>query len=285
MTTTTLALTTCDEIAAYVRSRKQSQQTIGVVNTMGALHAGHISLVEKSVSQNDVTIATIFVNPTQFAPDEDLSRYPRPLEQDLDQLAVAGVDCVFAPGEREMYPEGFSTFVQPPAVAEKLEGEFRPTHFVGVTTVVLKLLNLTSPDVAYFGQKDYQQSLVIRHMVRDLNLPVRIEVCPTVRQPDGLALSSRNAYLTADQRQQALAIKQTLDFVRAEVEAGQTDGYELVTEMRQRLIDGGITRIDYAVIADPETLQTRDHIVSPSVALIAAYVGQTRLIDNCLISS
>jgi pantoate--beta-alanine ligase len=250
---------------------------------MGASHAGHVSLAEASVAQTDVTIATIFVTPTQFAPDEDLSTYPRTLDEDLAQLERAGVDAVFVPDENEMYPPGCTTSVVPPQLAATLEGEFRPTHFAGVATVVLKLLNMTQADVAFFGQKDYQQALVVRRMVADLNVPVRIEVCPIVRDDDGLAMSSRNVYLSAEERKIALTLKRTLDLAETQIREGQRDGFELITEMRQSLIDGGVTSIDYAAVVHADTLETLDPIQLPCVALVAAHVGTTRLIDNCLI--
>jgi pantoate--beta-alanine ligase len=262
---------------------KSANRIIGVVPTMGALHEGHMSLVRQSLSQTDTTIVTIFLNPTQFSPTDDLDQYPRPLEADLEKLDNAGVNIVFAPPNHEMYAPGFSTSVNPPDVARKLEGEFRPTHFAGVATVVLKILNLTQADQAFFGQKDFQQALVVQRMVDDLNLPVEICTCPIVRDPDGLALSSRNVYLTKSERAIALSLSKTLDHVEQLIGSGLTDGFEAITEMRQMLIDGGVEKIDYAVVADPLTLETADPITPPVVALLAAYVGKTRLIDNRVI--
>lgn len=250
---------------------------------MGALHAGHLSLAKKSNHDCHVTVATIFVNPTQFAAGEDLERYPRSMDHDRDQLEDAGADLVFVPTKDTMYPPGYSTQVLPPDIARTLEGEFRPTHFQGVCTIVLKLLNLVQPDRVYFGQKDYQQLAVVRRMVKDLNVPVEIVACPTVRDPDGLALSSRNMYLDSRQRKIALSLSKTLKFAKEQIGSGQTDTYELMAEMRQRLIDAGVDRIDYAVIADPASLQVPSVVDGPVVALIAAHVGSTRLIDNCLI--
>lgn len=250
---------------------------------MGALHEGHLSLVRQSLASADQTIVTIFVNPTQFAPTEDLDKYPRPLADDLAMLETQGVEHVFVPDDGQIYRPGFSTGVVPPQVAEKLEGEFRPTHFGGVAMVVLKLLNMTQADIAFFGQKDYQQSLVIKTMVAELNLNVEIRICPIVREDDGLALSSRNVFLNAEERQIALTISQTLAHVETMIREGQNDGFEIVTEMRQMLIDGGVTSVDYAVVADPETLATAEFVTLPVVALIAAHVGKTRLIDNRII--
>lgn len=250
---------------------------------MGALHPGHLSLVEASNAESDVTIATIFLNPTQFAPTEDLEAYPKPLEDDLAKLENAGVQYAFVPSKSEMYPDDFSTKVVPPTVAKRLEGEFRPTHFGGVVTVVLKLINLTQADIAFFGQKDFQQVMVIKQMVKDLNVPVEIRVCPIIRESDGLALSSRNVYLSSEEREIALSLSNTLDHVEAQIKQGQRDGFEVLTEMRQMLIDAGVESIDYATIANPQTLEMCDPIELPAVALIAAYVGKTRLIDNRMI--
>lgn len=250
---------------------------------MGALHAGHLSLVRASLSQSDATIVTIFVNPTQFAPTEDLSKYPRPFEADVEQLNALGELTIFAPTTEEIYPTGCSTEIVPPTIARTLEGEKRPTHFAGVATVVLKLLNLTQADFAFFGQKDFQQQLVVTQMVRDLNVPTTVIVCPIERDADGLALSSRNIYLSPEERQIALSLNRTLVNVQQQIRAGQRDGFELLTDMRQQLIDGGVTSIDYVAVADPLTLETMELVKFPVVLLVAAWVGKTRLIDNCVI--
>lgn len=278
-------ITNSEDLQQLVSSLKANRKTIGVVPTMGALHEGHLSLVRESFRQCDETIVTIFVNPTQFAVDEDLEKYPQTLEADLAKLAEVGSLQVFAPTREEMYPDGFSTSLVPPAVSRKLEGEHRPTHFAGVATVVLKLLNLTQADVAFFGQKDFQQLLVIQRMVEDLNMPIRIQACPIVRESDGLALSSRNAYLSPEEREIGLTLNRTLDHIETSMRNGRLDGFELMGEMRQMLIDGGVTRVDYVMIADPETLEPMDEIQFPVVALIAAFVGKTRLIDNRLIKN
>jgi len=250
---------------------------------MGALHEGHLSLVRQSVETSDVTIVTIYVNPTQFSKGEDLDRYPKTFEDDLAKLSAVGADFVFAPTNEEVYPAEFSTGIVPPAISKRLEGEFRPTHFAGVATVVLKLLNMTEADFAFFGQKDYQQAMVIKQMVADLNVPVDIQICPIVRDADGLALSSRNTYLSPEHRAIALSLSKTLDHIEQQILDGQRDGFEVITEMRQMLIDAGVESIDYAIVADPQTLATVDPIELPVVALIAAYVGETRLIDNRVI--
>ena len=203
---------------------RNARKTIGLVPTMGALHEGHLSLVRQSLAETDETIVTIFVNPSQFAAGEDLDRYPRTLDGDLEKLTAVGVQHVFVPENTLMYPPSFSTSVVAPKVAAVLEGEFRPTHFSGVATVVLKLLNMSRADVAFFGQKDYQQACVIKAMVDDLNVNTRVRVCPIVREADGLALSSRNRYLDAEQRETALVLQKTLQHVRELISSGQNDG-------------------------------------------------------------
>ena len=267
-----------------IEKNKTAGVKVGCVPTMGALHEGHLSLARASVEETNITIATIFVNPTQFAPGEDLSKYPRQLDADLNLLGEIGVHYVFCPEAETMYPPNSSTAVSPPKISRKLEGEFRPTHFGGVATIVLKLFNIVGPDVAFFGQKDFQQVAVIRQMVRDLNLPVEIRTCPIVRDADGLALSSRNVYLSEDEREIALTLSKTLAHVEKQIEDGQRDGFEVVTEMRQMLIDGGVSSIDYAAVVNPDTLESADPITLPVAMLIAVYVGKTRLIDNCVVS-
>ena len=251
---------------------------------MGALHAGHLSLVERSLSATDVTAVSIFVNPTQFAPTDDLDQYPRPLEQDLEKLRRVGAHLVFVPDVAEIYPENCTTAVEPPELSRRLEGEFRPSHFKGVCTVVLKLLQLIPARIAFFGEKDYQQLAVVRQMVEDLNVATRIDGCPIIREPDGLAMSSRNIYLAGPDRKIALSLHRTLSMVAQQIEQGETDGHCLMSEMRQMLIDSGVSDIDYAVVADPTTLEVVDDVEGAVVALIACQVGQTRLIDNRVIT-
>ena len=272
------------EMRALIDRLKREGKTVGCIPTMGALHAGHLSLARESVTATDVSVATIFVNPTQFAPGEDLDLYPRRLEEDLKLLGTIGVDYVFCPQAETMYPAGSSTSVVPPKISKKLEGEFRPTHFAGVATVVLKLLNIVGPTTAFFGQKDFQQVAVIKQMVADFNVPVKIETCPIVRDEDGLALSSRNAYLSEDEREIALTINRTLKHIQQQIQDGQRDSFEVVTEMRQMLIDGGVSSIDYVAVVNPQTLEpASDPIDLPVALLIAVYVGKTRLIDNCVV--
>ncbi len=263
---------------------RQAENTIGLVPTMGALHAGHLDLVKRSRTECDKTIATIFINPTQFAPHEDLSRYPRTLDDDLRGLEELQTDMVFLPQPDQIYPPGFSTYVLPPQVAQPLEGVFRPDHFRGVTTIVLKLFNILPATIGYFGQKDFQQLIVIRRMVVDLNLPIRIQGCDTVRETDGLAMSSRNRYLTIEQRTTALSLWRALNEVRERIERGTRCIAELEDVMQSVLRDAGIERIDYARIVDRDNLETLRQLDCPAVALIAAHVGATRLIDNMLLS-
>lgn len=247
---------------------------------MGALHEGHLSLARASRAECGFTVASIFVNPTQFAPHEDFDKYPRTLEADLQALASCHTDLVFAPQRDDVYPAGCSTAVEPPRVAQRWEGECRPGHFRGVATVVLKLFNLVQADVAFFGQKDYQQASVIRQMVRDLNVPLEIRVCPTVREPDGLAMSSRNRYLSVDQRSQAVAISRSLRLAAQLAADGQRQTAALVDTVRGVLAEAQIDRIDYVAVVDPDTLEPVVALSGPSVMLIAAHVGGTRLIDN-----
>ena len=225
-------------------------------------------------------MATIFVNPTQFGPKEDLGKYPRTLDADLQLLATCNTDLVFVPTNDEMYPTGFSTYVEPPKAALPFDGQVRPGHFRGVCTVVLKLFNVIPADKAFFGQKDYQQSLVIRRMVSDLNLPILIRVCPIVREQDGLAMSSRNRYLSPSERQQSLAISRSLRLATDIFAQGEGRSEAVREKMRHMLMDGGISQIEYIAFADPETLREVSEIAPGTVALIAARVGTTRLIDN-----
>jgi len=273
--------------------RKQGK-LVGVVPTMGALHEGHLALVRQAKRDTDFVVVTIFVNPTQFAPHEDFDKYPRSLEQDLEQLRELDVDMVFTPTREMMYPAGFDTRVEVVELAGRLEGVSRPTHYRGVTTIVMKLLNITMADIAFFGQKDYQQCCVIRKMTADLNMPVKITVCPTVREPDGLALSSRNRYLSLEERSQALVLSQSLTLAQQLVADGETDSQEICHGMREMIASSPLARVDYIAIADPMTLEELSSIpVAPksretsdsarAVALLAVHFGTTRLIDNALL--
>lgn len=284
MSTSPQVITPPQQLQQFCLDQKHRGQKIGVVPTMGALHAGHLSLVDRMRSECDLCVVTIFVNPTQFGPGEDFDKYPRTLEQDLDQLTSHHVDLVFAPETGTMFPADATTQVQPPRVAETLEGPLRPGHFQGVATVVLKLLNLTLADVAIFGQKDFQQLAVLKQMANDLNVATRILSAPIVRESDGLAMSSRNRYLDAEERQRALALSRSLFQVRQQFDEGQRDARDLAAELMQGLIDGGVDSADYAVIADAITLESLETVDRPAVALVAAHVGQTRLIDNLLLT-
>lgn len=269
---------------AWVRGQTGGGRTVGLVPTMGALHEGHLSLVRHSRQRCDATVVTIFVNPTQFGPGEDLSRYPRTLDADLQMLREAAVDLVFVPEARTVYPEGFSTYVAPPDIARSLEGESRPDHFRGVATVVLKLFHILPATHAFFGQKDYQQARVLQTMAADLDLDMAIEICPTVREADGLALSSRNRYLSGDERLKALGLWRALRTAESLVNQGQRDPQPIEAAMRRVLQESGVTRIDYAAVVDRRTLSRMTRIDAPAVALVAARVGDTRLIDNHLLS-
>jgi pantoate--beta-alanine ligase len=271
------------EMQSAVSRLRGEGRRVGLVPTMGALHEGHLSLVRIARQHAEVVVATIFVNPTQFGPQEDFGRYPRALEADLQALSAAGCDFVFVPANEDIYPPGFSTYVDPPAVAQRLEGVCRPGHFRGVATVVLKLINIIPADVACFGQKDYQQLLVIRKMAADLALPIEIVACPIVREADGLAMSSRNRYLSPAERQQALGLSRALDRAEQLVAGGEKDTAKISSEMLSVLTAAGIERIDYAAIADAETLAEKAIVDGNTVALIAAHVGATRLIDNRLL--
>jgi pantoate--beta-alanine ligase len=271
------------ELRQRVQQARREGQRIGCVPTMGALHAGHVSLVEASRRQCDFHVVTIFVNPTQFAPTEDLAKYPRPLEEDLQKCRAAGADVVFTPSVPEMYPPGYNTWVTVEGLANTLEGASRPTHFRGVTTIVMKLFHLVQPDVAFFGAKDYQQQTVIRKMVRDLDVPVEIVVCPTVRELDGLALSSRNVYLGPAERKSALSLTQALRWAEQRLQSGERDVAAVQQGMRDILLAQPGVLPDYAVIADADTLEQLTTPRPRMVALIAAKVGSTRLIDNRVI--
>ncbi|HEY4311429.1 MAG TPA: pantoate--beta-alanine ligase [Pirellulales bacterium] len=276
-------VTTRAEVRECIAAWRAAGESVGLVPTMGALHAGHLSLVDAAKQECTRVVATVFVNPTQFGPGEDFERYPRNLDADVSLLAPRGVDLVFAPSPREIYRSGHATMVEMSGVAEPLEGKFRPGHFRGVATVVLKLFNIVAPDSAFFGQKDFQQSLVVRHLVDDLDVPVAIRVCPTMRETDGLAMSSRNAYLSADDRSKALVLSRSLAAACELFATGQHDA-ALIKAAMQRLFDEapGLT-LDYLALADCDTLAEVQKATATTVALIAARLSGVRLIDNCLL--
>lgn len=266
-----------------VLQAKSSGGTVGFVPTMGALHAGHLSLVAASRRDCGFTAVSIFVNPTQFGPHEDFNRYPRPREADLALCEQAGVDLVFYPQVEEMYPPGAKTFVEVAGLSDIWEGAIRPGHFRGVTTIVAKLFHAIPADRAYFGQKDYQQQLILRTMVRDLDFPIDIVTCPTLRDSDGLAMSSRNAYLSPEERTISLAISQALRDAESAVLQGQTQPGTLQQLMLHRLSTISGLSLEYAIVVDPETMTELEEPQSKMVALIAARVGKTRLIDNLVL--
>jgi pantoate--beta-alanine ligase len=263
----------------------RSQQTgpVGFMPTLGAMHEGHASLIRRSVADNDTTIVSVFVNPTQFGPGEDLHKYPRTLESDLALCEREGVSAVFTPNSSLMYPPGYTTWVTVEGLTDKLCGTARPRHFRGVTTIVAKLFNLVQPTRAYFGQKDAQQALVLTRMASDLNMPLEVVTCPTVREPDGLALSSRNRYLDPHDRQRALSVYRALQAAATGVAAGETDVGTLKRVCRTELEDN-VDRIDYVEILAADDLSELETIDRPALCAIAAYVGNTRLIDNVLLS-
>jgi len=276
-------VTTIAEMRAAVAAARRAGKTVGVVPTMGALHAGHLSLVEYCQRECDFTVVTIFVNRTQFAPHEDFRQYPRTLEADRTALDACRVDVVFAPPDEEIYRTGSTTLIEVGPVARPLEGESRPTHFAGVATIVAKLFNIITPDRAYFGQKDYQQTLVIRRMTEDLDLPVDVRVCPIVREPDGLALSSRNVYLSPTERQQALTLSRSLARASELVAAGERNANVILARMRELFAAEPTIAVDYIALADPDKLLPVEELRGPTIAAIAARVGKTRLIDNQLL--
>ncbi len=272
-----------DTIAAFKTERGKIGGSVGFVPTMGYLHDGHLELVRRARAENITVIASIFVNPSQFGPQEDFTSYPRDTERDLAMLEEENVRLVFMPAIEEMYPQGFSTWVDVEEITERLEGESRPGHFRGVATVVAKLFNIVQPDSAYFGQKDAQQLAVICRMVSDLGLNLDIVAVPTVREPDGLAMSSRNIFLTAEERKAALVLWKALCLARGHWEKGQRDVASLRQEMASLIEHEPFANIDYISIADPETLQEIDVIDSPALVSLAVRIGGTRLIDNTML--
>ena len=268
-----------DELDAARRAGRR----IGLVPTMGALHEGHLSLVRTAAAECDYIVVSIYVNPSQFGLREDLTKYPRTLGNDISLLADCRTDLVFAPSNDQMYGPGYATWVEVGAVAEPLEGACRPGHFRGVATIVLKLLNMVQPHAAYFGQKDYQQALVIRRMVADLDVPAAIRVCPTVREADGLALSSRNRYLSPTARQKALALYHSLQLAEELTAQGERGTRVIAARMRELIERAADIQIDYIALVDPETLQPVETIVGRTLVALAMHIENTRLIDNCLL--
>lgn len=265
------------------RQARAENRIVGLVPTMGALHEGHTSLIQRARLDCSPVIASIFVNPKQFGPKEDFAKYPRALEADSEKLSAAGVGALFLPEAAEIYPPGFSTYVSVEGLSERLEGRSRPGHFRGVATVVLKLLEIVQPHYAYFGRKDAQQVRIIAQMARDLNLDTEIVTCPIVREADGLAQSSRNAYLNAAERKAAVVLHRALNAARAELSAGVRDTLQLQTVIRKVLEGESLAAVDYAEIVDAQTFEPVVRVVRPCYALLAVFFGKTRLIDNLYI--
>ncbi|MDD5561861.1 MAG: pantoate--beta-alanine ligase [Candidatus Omnitrophica bacterium] len=271
------------KFTAMAAKAKQLKKSIGFVPTMGALHAGHFSLVKRARRENDIVIVSIFVNPTQFGPGEDLKKYPRCLKKDADSCRKLGVDFIFLPDKDNMYPKGYSTFVNVEVLSGLLCGLRRPGHFRGVATVVAKLLNIVQPDTLYLGQKDAQQAVIISRMVKDLNFPVKVKVMPIVRQKDGLALSSRNAYLNEKERSSALVLSKALRLAEAMVSCGQRNAGRIISRMRQLIENNKQAKIDYIAIVDQEELREVKKIKPGSLIALAVTIGKNRLIDNTVI--
>jgi len=258
-------------------------QSIGLVPTMGFLHEGHLTLVRASLKKADVTVVSIFVNPTQFEPGEDLKDYPRDLVQDSSKLEREGVDYLFAPSVREMYPEGYKTYVEVHELQERMCGLSRPGHFRGVCTAVLKLFNIVQPDMAFFGQKDAQQAAILKRMVKDLNLDIEMNILPIVRSADGLALSSRNAYLEGESRTSALFLFESLKMAALEIDKGEREPSVLIKKMKELILSKPQARVDYIEIVDRESLVSLKRLTGHILITVAVYIGKVRLIDNAII--
>ena len=283
MTLPPVAETTAAVRSAVAAARRDGK-TIGFVPTMGALHAGHASLIRTSRARTDFTVVSIFVNPSQFGPHEDLNRYPRSFDADRELCAAVGTDLIFTPPKEEMYPGGFCTWVDVEGLGDHLCGASRPGHFRGVATVVLKLFNIVMPDVAYFGQKDAQQARILQKMVEDFNLSVRLDVLPTVREPDGLAISSRNRYLDPTQRKDATVLFRALEKVKAQFAAGERDAARIEARLAEEVASTAGARLDYARVVDALTLQPITTIERTALAALAVFFGTTRLIDNTILT-
>ena len=274
-----------ESVAAFRQAYSHAEKPLGLVPTMGFLHEGHMALVRRAREENATAAVSIFVNPTQFGPNEDFSSYPRDMDSDLAKLEGAGVDMVFAPPVEEVYPPGFDTYIDVGRIGERLEGEHRAGHFHGVATVVCKLLTIVRPDRAYFGQKDAQQCLVVTRLNDDLNLGAEIVVCPTVRDADGLALSSRNVYLSATERKAALSLNRSLRLAQKLYGDGETDAASIRQRMRQLITESPVASIDYISIADAGNLAELDIMDRPALVSLAVRIGKTRLIDNVILST
>lgn len=276
---------TIAEVRAEIKRARALGKSVGLVPTMGALHAGHMALVRRAREQCGFVAVSVFVNPTQFGPSEDLDKYPRTLPSDQKLCEEAGVDFIFAPSAAEMYPPGFDSWVEVGGVTARLEGASRPGHFRGVATVCTKLFSILTPDRAYFGRKDYQQLKVMQKVVRDLNLPLEIVPVETVREDDGLARSSRNRYLNPDERRAALVLSKALSAARTAVQSGQTSALAIQNEVVRLIEAEPLATVDYVDVADAETLEPLTTLRTPAVILLAVRIGSTRLIDNALLDA
>ena len=275
---------TIAEVREIVSAWRKEGLTVGLVPTMGYLHEGHQSLIKKSVEQNDRTVVSVFVNPIQFGPNEDLATYPRDINRDMEKVSEVGGDLIFNPEPAEMYPGHFTSFIDTTETTELLCGAVRPVHFRGVCTVVGKLFNIVQPDRAYFGQKDAQQLATVKRFVRDLNFPIEIVSCPIVREADGLAKSSRNTYLNPAERQAALILSKSLQKGQAAIEQGERDAQKVISIIRENLETEPLARIDYVEVVDFENIQRTPRIEGETLVAIAVYIGKTRLIDNFIIN-
>ncbi|MFZ4618987.1 MAG: pantoate--beta-alanine ligase [Bacteroidota bacterium] len=280
-----ITLSHISELRSRLASFRAEGKSIGLVPTMGFLHEGHLTLIRKAKSECDIVVVSIFVNPTQFAPHEDLEKYPRDINGDSERASGAGCDLLFIPAVSEMYPDGYKSYVSVDGLSSVLEGEFRPTHFKGVATVVLKLFNIVQPHCAYFGQKDAQQSIVIKKMVKDLDVPVTIIIVPTMREQDGLAMSSRNVYLDHEQRKNAVVLSRALALAKERISKGIRDPQLIIAEMREMVLTAHPTSIDYIEVVDSELLTKKGMLLSGDSVLIplAVRFGSTRLIDNIIV--
>lgn len=271
------------EIQNFIKKLKQQKKSIGFVPTMGALHQGHISLIRRARKENDIVAVSIFVNPAQFAPQEDLKKYPRPFKKDVNICKSEGVDVIFAPSPKEMYPENYLTYITVEKLSALMCGKFRPGHFRGVATIVAKLFNIVQPDRAYFGLKDFQQSVIVKKMVSDLNFPVKIISLPIVREKDGLALSSRNVYLSCEERKRALSLSRSLQTAKNLIKYKNMKSPEKIISEIRKMISPRVDKIDYIDLRDAETLEKVKYIKKKVVIAVAVFVGSTRLIDNIVV--
>ncbi len=269
----------------FVAAARRQDKTVGLVPTMGALHIGHVSLIQTARKQTDFVVISIFVNPTQFGPSEDFDKYPRPFDDDLQICREQGVDLVFSPDTNQMYPTQNITWVNVEKLTESLCGRTRQGHFRGVTTVCAKLFNIVQPDVAFFGQKDAQQAVVIKRMVADLNMPLKIRICPTVRESDGLAVSSRNKYLSESERKDAMLLYKSLQKAKQLIQAGVTEPEKIIAETKKILAQSSLFEPEYIEIVDPETLEPLEPVTGAVLIAVAARCGSARLIDNILIDT